>query len=177
MFEKLSATRLGWFGKKPSSERRLHNRAKAVWHATRRGRAFPTPDDFGAQQIDEVLEHGFLLEIRPKEAPLVGYAGAILCEEAELDSVPISLAMVSKSSLLGQFGWRWEQVVEACEPMTSEYEFTTEAGYKVSCRGILLPLARDGKCLDHIFGVVNWKSKKLSAGAHASTSAESKQRR
>ena len=169
MFEKLSATGLGPFGNRASSERRLHNRAKAVWYAARRQRAFPTPDDLDLQQMHGIFEHGFLLEIRPKEAPLVTYAGAILCEEADVDSVPISLAVVSKRSLLGQFAHRWKQVIESREPMTSEYEFTTEERYKVSCRGILLPLAQDGEAIDHIFGVVNWKSKKINDGCDGAT--------
>lgn len=165
MLDMLNITRLDRSGTMSLSERRLHNRAKAVWQAMRRGHEFPKLAAFDLCRMNEISEHGFLLELRENETPRVVYAGEILCAEAMLDTIPVSLAVISNKSLLSQFGSRWMDVVHSREPMTSEYEFTTDEGYKVSCRGILLPLATDGENIDHIYGVVNWKSKKLGNGS------------
>lgn len=152
-------------GMKPISERRLHNRARALWQAARRGQEFPCLEELDHLQINDISEHGFILQLRKNDAPLIVQAGEILLEEARLEATPVSLAVISDISLLGQFGSRWPQVVLAREPMTAEYEFTTEQGYKIYCRGILLPLAADGETIDQIYGVVNWKSKKLAGSS------------
>lgn len=158
-----------------ASERRLHNRAKFLWQAACHGQRLPKPDAFDVRQMGEISEHSFLLELRTKEAPLVVRAGDVLCEEAKLDSVPISLAVIPTTSLLWQFGSRWMQALQARQPLTSEYEFTTEERYKVSCRGILLPMATDGDNIDYIYGVVNWKSQRLAGSGIDGFSASASQ--
>src|SRR3546814_14136375 len=46
-------------------------------------------------------------------------------------------------------------------PVMAEYDFVTNGGYHVLCRGALLPLSSDGVMLDHVYGVISWKSEKI----------------
>lgn len=146
----------------PFSERRLHNRARAAWEAARKGNKVPRIGDLDWQRMEKISEHAFLLTLRDSMSPLVVRAGDVIAEEAGLTSLPVCLDDVPKSSLLGQFGLRWQEPVLKSEPMTSEYEFITEYGYQISCRGVLLPLSTDGETIDQVCGVINWKSQQAT---------------
>ena len=148
-------------------ERRIHNQARALWESVRNGHDVPLLSSFSIAKANAISAHGFLLDVTFKGNPLVLIAGDVLWEEAGLAPVPTSLAKISARSLLGQFADRWREAVLTREPMTSEYEFTTPEMYKVLCRGVLLPLSTDGSTIDHVYGVVSWKSKKIDSGQEA----------
>ncbi len=141
-------------------ERRLHNRASRYWESRRDGREFPSLSNFNISELEDVQSHGFLLDLTLGGDPVIAHAGEVLREEADLRDGPTRVRDVRPTSLLGQFGSRWALVLEKREPLTSEYGFVTEAGYQISCRGVLLPLSSDGCDIDHIYGVVRWKSEK-----------------
>jgi hypothetical protein len=99
-----------------------------------------------------------LLDLASTEAPRFEMVGSILCDEADLTRAPASFDDAPPESLLGRFAARWVEVAATGDPIVSEYEFETHAGYKVSCRGVLLPLSNLGSHLDWVLGVISWKS-------------------
>jgi hypothetical protein len=116
---------------------------------------------FDFLEREGLADHGFLLDICDATAPKFVSAGAILLEEADLTSTPELLSVVRSRSLLGQFAGRWKAITETKAPVVSEYEFETPAGYRVYCRGVLLPLSACGSMIDHVVGVINWRSEKV----------------
>ena len=144
------------------AERRLHNRALAYWSGLKHEHEFPLVERFNFQKFESISSHGFLLDLITYTEPTVTYVGDVLYEEAGCSSMPTKLTEISEDSLLGQFARRWEHVTTLGEPFISEYDFTTFAGYRVSCRGVLLPLSTAGNVVDSIFGVISWKSEKVA---------------
>jgi hypothetical protein len=151
--------RSGW-----RAERRLNRRALLYWRSIGGGKGLVAVDRFDPQALEDCSSHGFMLDLRDLAAPLVCHVGPVLHEEADITHLPVALADVPPRSLVGQFGRRWEEVLSQQQPVTAEYEFTT-ASYRIFCRGVLLPLSSDGQTIDHVYGVISWKSEKLPPAA------------
>ena len=147
-------------------ERRLHQRAVLYW-------ADASGDDgllplacLDASALEDWLTHGFLLDLTDSAAPRLVRVGPVLAEEAGLDEQavdgePVSLSDVDPGSLLARFAAFHPHAVATHAPVKAEYDFTTSAGYRVLCRGALLPVTADGATADHVYGVVSWKSEKV----------------
>lgn len=146
------------------AERRLNRRALLYWRSIRRAGDLVAVDKFDPQALEDCSSHGFMLDLRDTAAPLVCHVGPVLHEEADITQLPVALADVSPQSLLGQFGRRWEEVLSRQQPVTAEYDFSTER-YHIFCRGVLLPLSSGGQVIDHVYGVISWKSEKLPPAA------------
>lgn len=144
-----------------AGERRLHRRAASYWRSLTNGRAVPLLKDLDFTCSEEFEFHGFLLHI-DGDKPALTHVGEILLDEAELSSPLIALDDVPVTSLLGQFGRRYPQVLIERAPITTEYVFDTNAGYRISCRGVLLPFSASGDSIDHVYGVVSWKSEQIA---------------
>lgn len=149
--------------RRPARERRLHRRAMLYWEGLKCEREFPLLEEFNFFELEDHAAHGFLLDLRDAGEPLVTQVGDVLRDEGDLACVPVKLDDVPPTSLLGQFGRRWKQVLSERKPAVSEYDFVTAAGYHVYCRGVLLPLSSDGAAIDHVYGVITWKSEKVQA--------------
>src|SRR3546814_4007423 len=102
-------------------------------------------------------------DLTNRARPMLTHVWLVLRDEASVKSVPIALTDVAPDTLLGQFAGRWNEVLDSRKPVEAEYVFVTEAGYRVFCRGVLLPLSSSVSEIDHIHGVISWKSEKLFA--------------
>lgn len=142
-------------------ERRLHKRAMLYWHTMRRDREFVLLSEFDPLSLEDRSSHGFLLDLTDQFAPMLRYIGPILREEAAVTAKVVALKGVCDTSLLSRFASRFPEVLELRKPVTAEYDFVTGAGYRVLCRGALVPLSSDGITLDHVYGVISWKSEKV----------------
>ena len=142
------------------TERRLNRRALLYWRSIGRKGDLVAVDQFDPHALEDCSSHGFMLDLRDAAGPLICHVGPVLHEEADVKGLPVALADVSQRSLLGQFGRRWEEVLSQQQPVTAEYEFST-ASYQIFCRGVLLPLSSDGQTIDHVYGVISWKSERL----------------
>lgn len=143
-------------------ERRLHKRAIRYWHAARGEAEFLRLEGFDPAAIEERLDQGFLLDLAGA-APVFARISPVLQEEAGIEGESSMLAEVPPESLLARFAAHYPKAVESGEPAMAEYDFVTEAGWHVLCRGALLPLSADGDRVDHVYGVVSWKSEKVAA--------------
>jgi len=142
-------------------ERRLHRRALLYWEKALGDRALVTLADFDPRQIEDDFSHGFLLDISAELGPRFSYIGPVLQQEAGVTGKNILMAGLPANSLLMRFASHYPRVLDSGQPETAEYDFTTAAGYHVLCRGALLPLSSDGHGIDHVYGVVSWKSEKV----------------
>lgn len=148
-------------------ERRLHQRAVLYWAEASGDDGLLPLTRLDAAALEDWLTHGFLLDLASPEAPRLVRVGPVLAEEAglddhEVDGAPVPLASVDPASLLARFAAFYKQAVETRAPVKAEYDFTTSAGYRVLCRGALLPVTADGATADHVYGVVSWKSERVS---------------
>lgn len=143
-----------------SLERRLNRRALLYWQSIKQDGELVVVDAFDPQSLEDYSAHGFMLDLRQTQTPIVCHVGPVLLEEADLTTLPVDLTAVSQRSLLGQFAGRWPEVMSQQQPVTAEYDFATER-YQILCRGVLLPLSSDGQVIDHVYGVISWKSEKL----------------
>ena len=141
-------------------ERRLHKRAILHWWHARGEREIVALGDFDPLEIEDELSHGFLLNLCSADAPVLTYIGPVLAQEAGVDGDRVPLVSVPETSLLKRFAEHYPRALASGQPETAEYDFVTFAGYHVLCRGALLPLSGDGTTLDHVYGVVSWKSEK-----------------
>src|SRR3546814_10358941 len=94
-----------------------------------------------------------MVDVTNSARPMLTHVGLVLRDEASVKSVPIALTDVAPDTLLGQFAGRWNEVLDSRKPVEAEYVFVTEAGYRVFCRGVLLPLSSSVSEIDHIYGV------------------------
>jgi hypothetical protein len=140
-------------------ERRLHKRASKYWHSLTSGGEIPRQEKFNFSGDEDFFSRGFLLSLTEVEPAFV-HIGDILQDEAQIATCSANLHEVSASSLLGQFGRRYPNVLTDKQPFMSEYIFDTGAGFRVFCRGVLLPLSSTGETLDRIYGIVSWKANK-----------------
>jgi hypothetical protein len=146
----------------PVRERRLHARVLMYWQGVARGRDLVPLEEFDWLSLEEDSSHGFLLDLRQPDLPVFSYVGPVLAEEARIDGMPAALASVGANSLLARFGSQFQTVLDSAKPITADYEFVTAAGYRVLCRGALLPLSTSGVAIDHVYGAVSWKSEKVA---------------
>lgn len=142
-------------------ERRLHKRAMLYWQSALGDRELVALADFDPLAIEDDSNHGFLLDLRTPAEPIFSYVGPVLEQEAGVEGDRIRLKSVPQQSLLMRFASHYPRVLESRQPETAEYDFVTHAGYHVLCRGALLPLSADGSSIDHVYGVVSWKSEKV----------------
>lgn len=143
-------------------ERRLHKRAVQYWRDALGGRELVALADFDPLEIEDDSRHGFMLDLRMPAEPIFSHIGPVLEQEAGVDGDQIRLEAVPSHSLLSRFASHYPRVLESGQPETAEYDFVTDAGYHVLCRGALLPLSADGVTVDHVYGVVSWKSEKVA---------------
>lgn len=143
-------------------ERRLHKRAIQYWQNALGDGQLVALTDFNPLEIEDDYSHGFLLDLRIPAEPFLSYIGPVLEQEARLTDNKASLSEVPANSLLMRFAGHYPRVLESGRPETAEYDFMTHAGYHVLCRGALLPLSADGATVDHVYGVVSWKSEKAA---------------
>lgn len=150
------------FGRRQTAalERRLTRRALLYWQSIEREGGLVPVGAFDPQALEDYASHGFMLDLRDMGRPLLCHIGPVLRQEADVTGLPVALADVPERSLLGQFGRRWEGVLSQQQPMTADYDFKTDS-YHILCRGALLPLSSDGRSIDHVYGVISWKSVKL----------------
>ena len=142
-------------------ERRLHRRAATYWQTSRKGASIPLLANFDFACDEEFSSRGFLLNVEHAR-PVLIHVGEILMDEAGLSSPTIALEVVPAETLLGRFGRRYSQAIDARAPVTTEHVFDTSAGYRISCRAALLPFSATGDSIDYVYGVISWKSELIA---------------
>lgn len=140
-----------------ADERRIHVRAYNHWAALLRGRAFPAVADFDPA-VPDFAPNGVLLTLAAGDiAPGLRYVGERLRAEAGLAVKEASLADVPPGSLLARLIERCSVVLERHAPVGFEAEFVSLRGLRTLYRGILMPLSDNGRTVDAVYGVINWK--------------------
>lgn len=143
---------------KDADERRMHVRAYNHWASLLRGRAFPSIADLDPASLDDFGPNGILLDFtRDREAPTLRFVGKRLREECGLAAQDVSLADVPPRSLISRLTDHYSEIITTRAPIGFEAEFISQRGCNTLYRGILMPLSSDGRSIDFIHGVINWK--------------------
>ena len=146
-------------------ERRLHRRAVQYWREALGESRYLRLDRFNPAAVEDRLDQGFLLDLRDPAVPALSRVAPVLQDEAGVESEAVALPAVPTTSLLARFAAHYPQVLATEQPVMAEYDFVTEAGYRVLCRGALLPLSSDGARVDHVYGIISWKSHRVDPAA------------
>lgn len=151
-------------------ERRMQVRAYNHWASLLGAADFPDIADLQPELLGDFGPHGVLLDFRGKRGiddPAIRFLGARLAEECGGEANFTRLSDVPGRSLLSRITDHYLQILANHAPIGFEAEFTNRRGKEVLYRGILLPWSSDGKTIDFVFGVINWKEVADAATADA----------
>ncbi|ATY32522.1 PAS domain-containing protein [Sphingomonas psychrotolerans] len=141
-----------------ADERRMHVRAYNHWVSLLHGRAYPSIEDLDPDNITDFGPHSVLLDFtRGVEDPAIRYLGGMLREECGFTPAIQHVGEVPSRSLLSRLTDHYLQIIANRAPIGFEAEFVGQRGHNTLYRGILMPFSSDGKTIDFIYGVINWK--------------------
>lgn len=139
-------------------ERRMHVRAYNYWASLLRGREFPSVADLDPETLDDFGPHSVLLDFtKDRENPRLRFIGKALREECGLTVTDVELDKVPSRSLISRLTDHYFEIIANRAPIGFEAEFVSQRGNNTMYRGILMPLSSDGRSMDYIYGVINWK--------------------
>ena len=139
-------------------ERRMHVRAYTYWASLLGGRVFPARSDLDPASIPDFGPHGVLLDFRHSQTdPAIAWLGHALREEGGHGPAVATLSDIQGRSLLSRLSDHYLEVVANRAPIGFEAEFENVRGNHALYRGILMPFSSDGRTIDYIYGVINWK--------------------
>jgi hypothetical protein len=139
-------------------ERRMHVRAYNYWASLLRGREFPSVTDLDPASLDDFGPHSVLLDFtKDKENPRLRFIGKALREECGLSTADLKIDQVPSRSLISRLTDHFFEIIANRAPIGFEAEFVSQRGNNTMYRGILMPLSADGRSIDYIYGVINWK--------------------
>ncbi|MBB5278971.1 hypothetical protein [Pacificimonas flava] len=138
-------------------ERRMHVRAYNDWAALLNGREFPAPADLDGD-LDAFGGHSILLDFAEDQAkPKLRFVGERLREECDLRAEEIAVGAVPPRSLISRLTDHYLEIIANRAPIGFEAEFISRRGNNTLYRGILMPLSSNGRSIDCMYGVINWK--------------------
>jgi hypothetical protein len=131
---------------------------------------FPDIAELKPADLDDFGPYGVLLDFRGKNGihdPAIAFLGAELARECGGEAHYRRLSEVPGRSLLSRITDHYLQILANQAPIGFEAEFTNQRGAEILYRGILLPWSSDGRTIDFVFGVINWKEVADAATADA----------
>lgn len=135
-------------------DRRAHLAAYDHWVSLRRGRACPSILDMDRRRLEG--PRAILLELIGGNDPALTFVGGALLREAGMAALP-RIGSVPAGSFLSLLVAHFPQVAATREPIAFEGEQVGSDGCSNIYRGILLPLAADGRTVDHVYGTISWR--------------------
>jgi hypothetical protein len=140
-----------------TDERRMHVRAYNHWCALLDGRDFPSIEDLQADAIEDFSSHSVLLNFAGAlNNPATPFVGEAIRAEIGVDKIQ-RISDVPGRSLLSRLTDHHFQIIATRAPVGFEADFVNERGHEISYRGILMPFSSDGREIDYVYGVINWK--------------------
>jgi hypothetical protein len=141
-----------------TDERRMHVRAYNHWVSLLKNRDYPSVEDLDPAGNADFGAHSVLLDFTfGTQDPTIRYLGRALREECALDHHITHISEVPPRSLLSRLTDHYLQIIANRAPIGFEAEFVGCRGSYMMYRGILMPFSSDGKTIDFVYGVINWK--------------------
>ena len=150
-----------------SDERRMHVRAYNYWCSLLEGRDFPSIQDLQATEIEAFSSHSVLLNFEGAlNDPATPFVGEAIRAEIGVDTIE-RISDVPGRSLLSRLTDHHFQIIATRAPVGFEADFVNQRGHDISYRGILMPFSSDGRDIDFVYGVINWKDNGPASEARA----------
>lgn len=152
-----------------SDERRLQVRAYNFWASLLGEKTFPDIADLDPANLPDFGPRSVLLDFTAGglENPTIAYLGALLAEECGATGPIRRIEDVPGRSLLSRITDHYMQILANEAPIGFEAEFVDRHDATLLYRGILMPFSRDGRRIDYIYGVINWKARNGDAPSDA----------
>ena len=150
-----------------SDERRMHVRAYNYWCSLLDGRDFPSIQDLQASEIEDFSSHSVLLNFEGAlNDPATPFVGEAIRAEIGVETIE-RISDVPGRSLLSRLTDHHFQIIATRAPVGFEADFVNQRGHDISYRGILMPFSSDGRDIDFVYGVINWKDNGVATEARA----------
>ena len=141
-----------------TDERRMHVRAYETWLSLLDGRDYPAIGDLDPDGLGEFGPYSVLLDFSADRAnPSISYLGSALREEGEIGPDVRGVTDVPPRTIMARLTEHYSEILDNRAPVGFEAEFVSLRGKPMLYRGILMPYSSDGRGIDLIHGVVNWK--------------------
>ncbi|MGB8274741.1 MAG: PAS domain-containing protein [Alphaproteobacteria bacterium] len=143
-------------GKPNPMERRLVLRLLKYWREIGGDESFPALADIDKDAIPDMWSYCALLAVAgPNSDPIISYMGTAIGGDGGQDLTGKPLSAAAPDTLPGRAMSYYKQVLAKMVPITLGGEFTDARSRKVLYRSIVLPLADDGKTIDHLLCAAN----------------------
>ena len=140
-------------------ERRIHVRAYNRWLALRHGRPLPSARDMDSPTLAEFAPRAVKLRYNEEGGdPELLFVGRALRDQAGIEAdAEIDQTALPEGTLLQRLVARHNDMANHRSPVAVEAEYVGEFGEATLYRGVMLPFSSDGRTIDHLYGIVNWK--------------------
>ncbi len=143
---------------KAQHPQRINERLFSYWESQKQGRAFPSESDINPDDLGDVWEHSFLINVRSPEAFKYAYMGQALVDafgdDVTNDDVCSQLLVPDKPLLVEKL----QAVLRNTAPVIDEGEFVNPRGQRICYRICLLPLGKMPDRISYILGGMKWKA-------------------
>lgn len=138
---------------------RLATRALIWWNSKLDKRRFITINDYLRSAPADIKTYSVVIGLKgAHKSPSILFIGHTLRKASGIDAGASYLDQVPRRSVLSRLTNHYFEVIANRSPMGFEAEFVNDQGRMISYESILLPCAADGREIDHIIGVINWRS-------------------
>ncbi|WP_343344125.1 hypothetical protein WJT74_09515 [Sphingomicrobium sp. XHP0239] len=141
-------------------DRRMQVRAYNFWYSLLKGRDFPSIDDLKPTDLKAFASNSVLLDFsKGRDDPALPYVGAALRAQCHVGQEVTHLSDVPAQSLLGLVAMHYDRLIETRTPVGFESANPDDLpDDQPLYRGILMPFSSDGKTIDFVYAVINWKT-------------------
>ena len=140
-----------------TAENRITNILLRHWNDVRSNKLLPSEKDLDANILEEILDNCFLINItefaRLGTYKYIYIGNNILHAYASNTTVPHDYHDVNPLFNKNKF----EEAISSKKPVIDEGDFTNKDGHLVKYRQCFLPLGKDGKTTESIFGGMRFK--------------------
>jgi len=141
-----------------ADERRMQVRAYNFWAGMLGDTPLPRVAPLLAGEWPDFASHSVLLHFEDGiDDPVIDFVGRTLRDDCGGDAPLRRLSDVPGRSILSRITDHYLQIVANEAPIGFEAEFLNQRDCTILYRGILLPFSSNGRTLDYIYGVINWK--------------------
>ncbi|MCM8557799.1 hypothetical protein [Sphingomicrobium sediminis] len=149
------------------TDRRMQVRAYNYWYSLLDGRDFPSIEDLKPSELQSFALYSVLIDFSlGADDPSIPYIGNAIRQHCAIGEEVERLSDIPGDSLLAVLAQHYPRLIESRAPVGFESP-DSEADQPIRYRGILMPFSSDGRAIDFVYCVLNWKTAEQQAAEEA----------
>jgi len=145
-----------------NDHKRINEKLSDYWEQIRADRNYPSEKEFLPENIADIWDHCFLVQVNPGHDVDHGYRysylGKALIDAFGDDVSGQEVGEILLDTSANSFVEAFEKVIKDATPVVTEGEFTNKNAIIIKYRSCMLPLSGVGDKIDYIIGGMNWKA-------------------